>query len=39
MPGQKILLILLPESIRIEISADCPARLLAALLQALKNYA
>ena len=31
--------ILLPENIRIEIGADCPARLLAALLQALKDYA
>ena len=25
--------------IRIEVAADCPARLLTALLQALKNYA
>ena len=31
--------ILLPENIRIEIGAGCPARLLAALLQALKDYA
>lgn len=31
--------ILLPENIRIEIGADCPARLLTALLQALKSYA
>lgn len=31
--------ILLPENIRIEIGADCPARLLTTLLQALKNYA
>ena len=31
--------ILLPENIRIEVGANCPARLLTALLQALKNYA
>ena len=31
--------ILLPENIRIEVGADCPARLLTALLQALKSYA
>lgn len=31
--------ILLPENIRIEVDADCPARLLTALLQALKSYA
>ena len=31
--------ILLPEKIRIEVGADCPVRLLTALLQALKNYA
>lgn len=29
----------LPENIRIEICAGCPAGLMAALLQALKNYA
>ena len=29
----------LPENIRIEIGPDCPARLLTALLQALKSYA
>ena len=32
-------MICLPENIRIEVAADCPARLLTALLQALKNYA
>ena len=31
--------ILLSENIRIKVGADCPARLLAALLQALKSYA
>lgn len=31
--------ILLPENIRIEVGADCPARLMAGLLQALKGYA
>ena len=31
--------ILVPENIRIEIDSDCPARLLTALLQALKSYA
>lgn len=31
--------ICLPENIRIEVGTDCPARLLAALLQALKGYA
>lgn len=31
--------ILLPENIRIEVRADCPARLMAGLLQALKGYA
>ena len=31
--------ILLPENIRIEVGADCPSRLMTALLQALKNYA
>ena len=37
--GNHSVTILLPENIRIEIGADCPARLLATLLQALKNYA
>ena len=37
--GNHSVTILLPENIRIETGADCPARLLAALLQALKNYA
>ena len=37
--GNRSVTILLPENIRIEIGADCPARLLTALLQALKNYA
>ena len=31
--------ILLPEHIRIAVGADCPARLMTALLQALKGYA
>ena len=31
--------ILLPEKIRIEVGADCPACLMAALLQALKGHA
>ena len=31
--------ILLPENIRIEVGADCPSRLIAALLQALNTYA
>lgn len=31
--------ILLPEKIRIEVGPDCPARLMAALLQALKGHA
>ena len=31
--------ILLPDNVRIEVGADCPARLMTALLQALKNYA
>ena len=31
--------ILLPENIRIEVGAECPARLINALLQALKGYA
>ncbi len=37
--GNRSVTILLPENIRIEIGADCPARLLTTLLQALKNYA
>ena len=37
--GNHSVTILLPENIRIEIGADCPSRLLATLLQALKNYA
>ena len=31
--------ILLPQKIRIEVGPDCPARLMAALLQALKGHA
>ncbi len=37
--GSSPVTILLPENIRIEVDADCPARLMAALLQALKGYA
>ena len=37
--GSPPVTILLPENIRIEVGADCPARLMAALLQALKGYA
>ena len=37
--GNSPVTILLPENIRIEVDADCPARLMAALLQALKGYA
>lgn len=37
--GNHSVTILLPENIRIEIGADCPARLLTTLLQSLKNYA
>ena len=37
--GTSPVTILLPENIRIEVGADCPARLMTALLQALKNYA
>ena len=37
--GNHSVTILLPENIRIEIGADCPARLLTALLQSLKSYA
>ena len=38
-PGNSPVIICLPDNIRIELGADCPARLIAALLQALKNYA
>ena len=37
--GNHSVTILLPENIRIEIGADCSARILTTLLQALKNYA
>ena len=37
--GSSSITILLPENIRIEVGADCLSRLIAALLQALKNYA
>ena len=37
--GNHSVTILLPENIRIEIGADCSARILTMLLQALKNYA
>ncbi|UWO25159.1 hypothetical protein NQ534_01300 [Marvinbryantia formatexigens DSM 14469] len=37
--GNSPVAICLPENIRIEIGADCPSRLMAALLQALKSYA
>ena len=37
--GNYSVTILLPENIRIEIGADCPARLLTTLWQSLKNYA
>ena len=37
--GNSPVTILLPENIRIEVDADCPARLMAALLQAVKDYA
>ena len=37
--GNHSVTILLPENIRIEIGADCPARLMTTLFQALKNYA
>ena len=37
--GNHSITIFLPENIRIEVGADCPARLMTALLQALKNYA
>ena len=37
--GNHSVTIFLPENIRIEVGADCPSRLMTALLQALKNYA
>ena len=37
--GNHSVTILLPENIRIEVGAECPARLINALLQALKGYA
>ena len=37
--GSHSVTIILPENTRIEIGPDCPARLLTALLQALKSYA
>ena len=37
--GSSPVTILLPENIRIEVDADCPARLVASLLHALKGYA
>ena len=37
--GTSSITILLPENIRIEVVADCPSRLIAALLQALNTYA
>lgn len=37
--GSSPITILLPENIRIEVGADCPSGLMAALLQALKTYA
>lgn len=37
--GKTPMVICLPENIRIEDDADCPARLMAALLQALKKHA
>ena len=37
--GTSSITILLPENIRIEVGADCPSGLMAALLQALKSYA
>ena len=37
--GNHSITIFLPGNIRIEVGADCPARLMTALLQALKNYA
>ena len=37
--GNPPVMICLPENIRIEIGADCPARLMTVLLQAFKSYA
>ena len=37
--GNPPVAILFPDNIRIEVAADCPARLITALLQVLKNYA
>nr|WP_308624529.1 hypothetical protein [uncultured Eisenbergiella sp.] len=37
--GNPPVIICLPENIRVEVAADCPARLITALLQALKSYA
>ena len=37
--GNPPVVIHFPDDIRIEVGADCPARLIAALLQALKNHA
>ena len=37
--GNPPMAILFPDNIRIEVAADCPARLITALLQVLKNYA
>ena len=37
--GTSLVTILLLENIRIEVGADCPARLMDSLLQALKSYA
>lgn len=37
--GNPPVAILLPDNMRIEVGADCPARLMTVLLQALKNYA
>lgn len=37
--GSAPVTICIPENIRIEICADCPSRLMAALFEALKSYA
>ena len=37
--GNPPVMICFPGNVRIEVAADCPARLMTALLQALKNYA
>lgn len=37
--GKPPVVICLPENIRIEVDADCPARLMASLLQVLKSHA